>query len=216
MARMSRFLFLVVETAKSVEAFDESGHIEGAPFVAYARLAVEHDTPAGRVRYLLPDPDDFSEVMREVGENGDDRVVITPSGTSVTGNMTLAARLYWALRYFGHEDVAVLDGGVAAWRKAGGETTTAPADGIAAGEFTARAAQPEIHVSADDVQAILEDSSATLTDNRPHHLRGRTNGLPPSHFSVMTNCMVYWFIMESLLAETGEIHGPEYQNAHKS
>lgn len=97
----------VVETAKSVEAFDESGHIEGAPFVAYARLAVEHDTPTGRVRYLLPDPDDFSEVMREAGVNGDDRVVITPSGTSVNGNMTVAARLYWALRYYGHEDVAV-------------------------------------------------------------------------------------------------------------
>lgn len=157
----------VVETAKSVQAFAESGHIEGAPFVAYARLAVEHETPAGRVRYLLPDPDDFSEVMREAGVNGGDRVVITPSGTSVTGNMTVAARLYWALRYYGHEDVAVLDGGVAAWRKAGGETTTAPAEGITAGDFTARVAQPEIHISADDVEAILGDSSATLTDNRP-------------------------------------------------
>ena len=157
----------VVETAKSVKAFDDSGHIEGAPFVAYARLAVEHDTPAGRVRYLLPDPDDFSEVMREAGVNGDDRVVITPSGTSVNGDMTVAARLYWALRYYGHEDVAMLDGGVAAWRETGGETTTAPAEGIAAGDFTARTAQPEIHVSTDDVEAILKDSSATLTDNRP-------------------------------------------------
>ncbi|WP_440995523.1 sulfurtransferase [Arhodomonas sp. SL1] len=157
----------VVETAKSAEAFDESGHIVGAPFIPYARLAVEHDTPAGPVRYLLPDPDDFSEVMREAGVNSDERVVITPSGTSVNGDMTVAARLYWALRYYGHEDVAVLDGGVAAWRDAGGETSTAPAEGIDAGDFTARAARPEIHASAEDVEAILEDRSATLTDNRP-------------------------------------------------
>ncbi|MDZ7810716.1 MAG: hypothetical protein U5L11_12235 [Arhodomonas sp.] len=114
----------------------------------------------------MPDPEAFSEVMREAGVSGDDRVVITPSGTSVYGNMTVAARLYWAMRYYGHGDVALLDGGVAAWRKAGGDTVAEPAT-TEPGDFIARVDRPEIHVSAEDVEAILEDGSMTLTDNRP-------------------------------------------------
>lgn len=157
----------VVETAKSADAFGESGHIADAPFIPYARVAVEHDTEAGSVRYLLPEPDEFADVMREAGVNGDDRVVIASSGTRVNGDMTVAARLYWAMRYYGHDDVALLDGGVAAWRKAGGETVSAPAEDAGTGDFTARRARPGIHVSAEDVEAILEDGSATLTDNRP-------------------------------------------------
>jgi len=104
--------------------------------------------------------------MREAGVNGDDRVVITPSGTSVNGDMTVAARLYWAMRYYGHEDVALLDGGVAAWRKSGGDTVAEPVT-AEPGDFTARVERPEIHVSAKDIEAILEDRSMTLTDNRP-------------------------------------------------
>ncbi|MDZ7788615.1 MAG: rhodanese-like domain-containing protein [Halofilum sp. (in: g-proteobacteria)] len=156
----------IVETAKSVDAFEQSGHIEGASFVPYARVAVEQETTAGSVRYLLPDPEAFSEVMREAGVSGDDRVVIAPSGTSVYGDMTVAARLYWAMRYYGHGNVVLLDGGVAAWRKTGGDTVAEPAT-VEPGDFTARVERPEIHVSAEDVEAILEDGSMTLTDNRP-------------------------------------------------
>lgn len=157
----------IVETAKSVDAFRESGHIDGAPFIPYARTAVEHDAKDGIVRYLLPDPDAFAEVLQEAGVNGDERVVIAPSGTRVNGDMTVAARLYWGMRYYGHEDVALLDGGVAAWSKAGGETVSAPAEDVGTGDFVARRARPGIHVSAEDVETILEDGSATLTDNRP-------------------------------------------------
>ncbi len=157
----------VIETAKSDEAFESSGHIAGAPFIPYARVAVEHDTATGSIRYLLPKREAFTDVMREAGVNSDDRVVIAPSGTRVNGDMTVAARLYWAMRYYGHDDVVLLDGGVAAWRQAGGETVAAPAQAVEAGDFTARTARPEIHVSAGDIDTILEDGSATLTDNRP-------------------------------------------------
>jgi thiosulfate/3-mercaptopyruvate sulfurtransferase len=157
----------VVETAKSVDAFGGTGHIADAPFISYARVAIEHDTEAGRVRYRLPDPDEFADVMRTAGVNNEERVVIAPSGTQVNDDMTVAARLYWAMRYYGHDDVALLDGGVAAWRKAGGETVPAPAEAVDTGDFIARVARPGIHVSTRDVEAIIEDGSATLIDNRP-------------------------------------------------
>lgn len=197
----------VIETAKSVAAFENSGHIAEAPFIPYARMAVEHDTAAGSVRYLLPDPDAFSQVMRDAGVNGNERVVIAPSGTSVAGNMTVAARLYWAMRYYGHEDVALLDGGVAAWREAGGDTVGAPAEAVEPGDFSARAARPEIHVTTEDVDTIVEEGSAKLVDNRPleqftglftkdyvaasGHLPGAAP-VPFSLFSVVRDGIHYW------------------------
>lgn len=197
----------VIETAKSARAFEDIGHIAGAPFVPYARIAVEHDTATGNVRYLLPDPEAFADAMRGAGVNSDERVVISPSGTGVAGDMTVAARLYWAMRYYGHDDVALLDGGVAAWRKAGGDTVAAPAASIEAGDFTARVARPEIHVSAEDIETILQDGSATLTDNRPleqftglftkdyvqasGHLPGAVP-VPFTLFSVVREGVHYW------------------------
>ena len=51
---------------------------------------------------------------------------------------TFAARLWWMLRWLGHERVAVLDGGIAAWKRAGGTLATGHAV-AAQGHFSIRA-----------------------------------------------------------------------------
>lgn len=157
----------VVETSRSVEAFAETGHIPGAGFVPMSGFLSERAGLHDRIRYLLPEAEDFQATVRGLGVDGDDRVVIAPAGDTVYGDATVAARLYWQLRYYGHDDVAVLDGGVAAWRAAGGEIADAPAQ-PETGDFTAGEPRPELLATSAEVERIIAgEVSARLLDNRP-------------------------------------------------
>ena len=71
------------------------------------------------VRDLLLPPKQFAEVMRSVGI-GDDSQVVAYAETDHSG----AARLWWALRYYGHDQVALLNGGWTKWVKEGRVVST--------------------------------------------------------------------------------------------
>ncbi len=89
------------------------GHIPGA---VYAHLDDDLAAPvsAGTGRHPLPDPDEFVATLRRLGICNDSQVVAYDDASG-----GLAARLWWMLRWLGHRQVAVLDGGFAAWRAAG-------------------------------------------------------------------------------------------------
>ncbi|PWG64864.1 sulfurtransferase [Spiribacter halobius] len=157
----------VVETSRSVDAFADTGHIPGAAFVAMGEFLAEREGRHGRIRYLLPEAEAFQATVRGLGVDAGETVVIAPAGHTVYGDATVAARLYWQLRYYGHDDVAVLDGGVAAWRATGGAVTDTLAD-TAAGDFTARAPRSELLATSAEVEGIVAgEVNARLLDNRP-------------------------------------------------
>jgi thiosulfate/3-mercaptopyruvate sulfurtransferase len=87
------------------------GHIPGAVFVD---LDAELAAPPGvRGRHPLPDRAGFEQAMRRHGVSAARPVVVYDQGDNVG-----AARAWWTLAYFGHPDVRVLDGGIAAWSAA--------------------------------------------------------------------------------------------------
>ncbi|GAA4640518.1 sulfurtransferase [Actinoallomurus vinaceus] len=89
-----------------------AGHVPGA---AYVDLDTELCAPAdARGRRPVPSPEAFTAAMREHGVRPDRPVVVYDADDS-----SAAARGWWLLRYFGHQDVRVLDGGYAAWLAAG-------------------------------------------------------------------------------------------------
>jgi thiosulfate/3-mercaptopyruvate sulfurtransferase len=107
------------------------GHIPGAAF-----LDLDHDLaapPGEGGRHPLPSADDFEAAARRAGIGKDTRVVAYDEAGE--GG---AARLWWLLRHFGHDDVTVLDGGLRAWRDEGGELRAGQEE-ITAGDFTAAA-----------------------------------------------------------------------------
>ena len=104
------------------------GHIPGAVFVD-----LHHDLtgPVGPGRHPIPSPAQFERAMRAAGVSPDTRVVVyDDAGGSV------AARLWWLLKGYGHTRVHVLDGGYPAWIAAGGAVETAPTP-VRPGRFVA-------------------------------------------------------------------------------
>jgi thiosulfate/3-mercaptopyruvate sulfurtransferase len=94
----------------------EAGHIPGATF-----LDIDDDLslPAGAGRHPLPPPEVTAERLAAAGI-GDRNFVVAYDDVGAQ----YAARLWWMLRSLGHQRVAVLDGGIQAWRDAGGKMET--------------------------------------------------------------------------------------------
>jgi thiosulfate/3-mercaptopyruvate sulfurtransferase len=111
------------------EAAYAEGHIPGAAFLDVDRdLAAE---PCDRGRHPLPEAADFEAAARRAGIGRTSRVVAYDEAGE--GG---AARLWWLLRHFGHDEVAVLNGGLAAWREEGGalEAGDQESDGLEGGQ----------------------------------------------------------------------------------
>lgn len=131
-------------------------HIPGALFVHWRRdLSV--NTPP--VPNLLLGPEEFAAKMGALGVDADTTVVVYD-----IGNVIWAARIWWALRYYGHDKVYVLEGGSAAWEAAGKPQST---DVIEPPTRTfAPTIRPEMRASKDQVRSAIEDSNTTILETR--------------------------------------------------
>jgi thiosulfate/3-mercaptopyruvate sulfurtransferase len=95
------------------------GHIAGALFAHLERDLSGRKTGKNG-RHPLPDPQDFEKWLEKTGLTPKDQAVCYDAG-----NGSMAARLWWMLRWIGHENVAVLDGGLAKWTTEGRPLTIA-------------------------------------------------------------------------------------------
>ena len=85
-------------------------HIPGAAFFDIDRIA----DPATSLPHMLPSPAAFEEAVGALGVGAGDRVVVYD-----TRGVVSAARVWWTFRAFGHDAVAVLDGGLGKWSAEG-------------------------------------------------------------------------------------------------
>lgn len=110
----------------------EAEHVAGSLHVDLDRDLSEHGRPASEGRHPLPQRVAFARRMATMGlSRGMQVVVLDRQGVNHCG------RLWWMLRWCGHAAVAVLDGGLAAWKAAGGKIESGPAGTRDPGDFTA-------------------------------------------------------------------------------
>jgi thiosulfate/3-mercaptopyruvate sulfurtransferase len=94
----------------------DSGHIPGAVFFDIDDVA-EPDTS---LPHMIPSAERFAAKMTERGIGNDDRVIVYDAN-----GLSSAGRAWWLLRLFGHDNVALLDGGLPKWKAEGRPLETA-------------------------------------------------------------------------------------------
>lgn len=139
-------------------------HVPGAVLVDYLNIRTSKEIDGRSVRRMLPGKTEFEELMQSWGINVSDAIVIMSPGVS-NGDMTLATRLYWQIKYFGHDHVAILDGGVLQWlleEKTASINVSAPEKG----NWLATDERAAILANSDDVVIAMRDNNAQLVDTR--------------------------------------------------
>lgn len=125
----------------------EQEHIPGAVHLDLKQdLSAEAGDHGGR--HPLPEPEDFAARLAKLGIGNDTRVVAYDD----EGGMN-AARLWWMLRWLGHENVTVLDGGFSHWKQAGFPVDDKQAVRVPA-TFTPNV-QPHLLTDVNEVQRIV-------------------------------------------------------------
>jgi len=148
----------VLSDADAGERAYAAGHIPGARYANLDKdLSAPQATNSGR--HPLPNPSTLAEKLGEWGVDKNKQVVIYDDACGA-----MAARLWWLMRWLGHEAVAVLDGGLHKWQDEGKPLTTMTPN-ISPSHFF-----PEISddmcVTADQVETMLNNMSGQLIDAR--------------------------------------------------
>jgi thiosulfate/3-mercaptopyruvate sulfurtransferase len=145
------------------------GHLPTAVFTDLDGVLAGPPGPGGR--HPLPELAAFQAAMRAAGVRQDRAVVVYDDGDS-----TIAARGWWTLRYYGHENVRVLDGGYRAWASAWLAVSQAE-PGPVPGDFTARPGHMPMLDAAGAQAAAL---TGRLLDARSgERYRGETEPVDP-------------------------------------
>ncbi len=164
--------FWLDDTAKGRRDY-LSGHIPGALYFDLDEDLSGQVVAGETGRHPLPDPAELAAFFGKQGIGSNSQVVAYDD----RGGM-IAGRLWWLLRWLGHERVAVLDGGFPAWQEEGRtETTDIP-------HPTAKNFQPAIQsqmvASASQVLSYFGDPGRILVDSRaPERFRGEVEPIDP-------------------------------------
>lgn len=180
------------------------GHIPGA---CYAHLETHlSGTPGPRTgRHPLPDPHVLAAQLGAWGVGGDTQVMVYDDQGGA-----IATRMWWLLRWLGHRQVAVLEGGWQQWTDAGYPTeTTVPQPHPA--HFSPRPQMDQV-VGTDELQGLLQGTGFRLLDVRSgDRFRGEREPIDPvaGHVPGAVNAP-----FEGNLDERGNFLSPQTLRAH--
>ena len=158
-----------------------TGHIPGAVHLENAAIRNAKSPPT-----FLPTVAEFEALMNKLGITNQTRVVAYDDRGGL-----YAARLWWILNYFGHTNVALLNGGWTKWTKES-RPTSSEAPALPAGTFTAK---PDARwlATAADVTAAIDKPGVKIVDARtPGEIEGRDLRGIKRGGAIPSSVPVYW------------------------
>ena len=139
-------------------------HIPGAVLVDFLNIRTSREIDGRDVRHMVPEKAEFEQLMQSWGVDRDDAIIIVSLAMS-NSDVTMATRLYWQIRYFGHDNVAILDGGMAQWLLDQKPATIAVQE-PQPGNWVAGEVRRNLLAGSDDVARVIADKTVQLVDTR--------------------------------------------------
>lgn len=141
--------------AKKGSGIHVAGHIPGASLISWKKVRAKRTVDGIDLIKLVPTKSEMETLMRSHGVNSDSTVVIVMKGTK-SKDVTFATRLYWQMKYWGHNNMAILDGGTAAWAAAGNKLSREKTRPVK-GNWIATGPNETVMASTTDVEKAISD-----------------------------------------------------------
>lgn len=152
------------KTGKKVLS-EVGGHIPGARLIDTKNMRVDRMIAGQKVKYMIPEKADFEKLMQSIGIDSGKPIVLISMGTEVA-EVNDALRMYWQMKVYGEDNLAVLDGGMATWLLEGREFKI-DATPAKTGTWRAIADRTEQYFAgSDDVIKAIESKKVNLIDSR--------------------------------------------------
>ena len=166
-ARLGDPAVRIIDLGKTPEDY-AAAHIPGAQYVDWRRDLVD---PSAAEYFGVADRETIAALLSRLGISPETTIVLYDSQSS-----RIAARMLWVLRYYGHDDTRILDGGAGAWAAAGGVEQ--------GGEEPVEPTQYQIETVRDDMiadlgfvqRSVARDDAAIVDARAPEFYTGESVG----------------------------------------
>ena len=168
--------FYLPDSGLNAEKEYNDKHITGAVFFDINKIA----DPQNSLPHMIPSKEIFSEMMKNLGLNNDDEIIIYDNSPILS-----SARAWFLLRYFNHNKIFILKGGIKNWLKHNGSITS-DLTVINKGNFTAQNEKTDLVKSLSNMVELSNKNDQLILDARSYNrylgtAKEPRPGLPSGH-----------------------------------
>ena len=168
--------FYLPDSGLNAEQEYNNKHIEGAVFFDINKIADQKNS----LPHMIPSKEIFSEMMRNLGLNNDDEIIVYDNSPILS-----SARAWFLLRYFNHNKILILKGGINNWLNQNG-TVTSDSTIIHKGNFNSHGEKKELVKSLSDMIKVSNKNNTLILDARSYSrylgtAKEPRPGLPSGH-----------------------------------
>ena len=131
-------------------------HIPNAIFFDINKIA----DPNNSLPHMIPSKDLFSKMMQNIGLNKDDEIIIYDNSPFLS-----SARAWFLFRYFGHDKISIMQGGIKNWENNGGNITQGNVI-LEKGNYIASAERKELVVNLNEMILASQNKKNVILDAR--------------------------------------------------
>lgn len=140
------------------------GHIPGARLLDWKLVRETREFDGIKLDKMVLAPETFEKLMRQLGAGNDQAIVVVTNGKD-SNSVTMGTRVYWMLKYYGHGNMALLDGGLKKWI-AESRPVSFDKPAVTPGQFVAGKPRTELMAGLADVEKAVSARSSQLIDGR--------------------------------------------------